>query len=111
MKLKTGLDATQRIHVKDARGLRFCGMGAFVGTGRAQRAHVYTAASFPVGPETYKKIDPERLAGELEVDMCAVNSGRFWMMDEIRVLGKRGRRLPRCPDAVGWRHDRRRDAL
>ncbi len=57
-------------------------MGAFVGTGRAQRAHVYTAASFPVGPETHESIDPERLARELEVDMCAVNSGRFWMMDE-----------------------------
>jgi hypothetical protein len=87
MKLKTGLDSTERIHVKDARGLRFCGMGAFVGTGRAQRAHVYTAASFPVGPETHKKIDPERLAGELEVDMCAVNSGRFWMMDEYEYTG------------------------
>ena len=87
MKLKTGIDVTERIHVKDARGLRFCGMGAFVGTGRAQRAHVYTAASFPVGPETHKKIDPERLAGELDVDMCAVNSGRFWMMDEYEYTG------------------------
>ena len=31
MKLKTGLDPTERVHVKDSRGLRFCGMGAFVG--------------------------------------------------------------------------------
>jgi hypothetical protein len=87
MKLKTGLDATQRIHVEDTRGLRFHGMGAFVGTGRAQRAHVYTAAAIPVDPEAYKKIDPEKLAHELEVDMCAVNSGRFWMMDEIVFTG------------------------
>ena len=34
MKLKTGLDPTERVHVKDSRGLRFCGMGAFVGVGR-----------------------------------------------------------------------------
>ena len=61
-------------------------MGAFVGTGKTQRAHVYTAASIPVDPEAYKKIDPKKLAGELEVDMCAVNSGRFWMMDEIKFF-------------------------
>ena len=70
---------------KNTRGLPFHGMGAFVGTGRTQRAHVYTAASIPVDPEAYKKIDPKKLAVELEVDMCAVNSGRFWMMDETRV--------------------------
>ncbi len=85
MKLKTGLDHTERMHVKDARGARFHGLGAFVGTGRMQRAHVYTAASVPVDPEAYKQIDPERLAKELEVDMCAVNSGRFWMMDEYEL--------------------------
>jgi len=87
MKLKTGLDHTERIHVKDSRGLRFCGMGAFVGTGRAQRAHVYTAAMFPVLPDTHQKINAEKLARELEVDMCAVNSGRFWMMDEYEYTG------------------------
>ena len=87
MKLKTGLDPTSRFGVKDTRGLSFHGMGAFVGTGRTQRAHVYTAAAIPVTPETYKKIDPEKLAQELGVDMCAVNSGRFWMMDELAVTG------------------------
>ena len=55
MKLKTGLDPTERVHVKDSRGLRFCGLGAFVGVGRTQRAHVYTAASFPVTPETHER--------------------------------------------------------
>jgi hypothetical protein len=39
----------------------------------------------PVDPEAYKKIDPKKLAEELEVDMCAVNHGRFWMMDELEV--------------------------
>ena len=86
MKLKTGLDPTERVHVKDSRGAAFCGIGAFVGVGQMQRAHVYTAASFPVDP-SHKQIDPERLARELEVDMCAVNSGRFWMMDEYEYTG------------------------
>ncbi len=87
MKLKTGVDPLTRIHVSDSRGLRFCGLGAFVGVGRSQRAHVYTAATFPVGPDTHTVIDPERLARELEVDMCAVNGGRFWMMDEYSYMG------------------------
>ena len=87
MKLKTGMDPTTRINVKDSRGMRFCGLGAFVGVGRATRAHVYTAAHPPVEPDTHEAIDAERLAGELEVDMCAVNGGRFWMMDEYSYVG------------------------
>ena len=86
MKLKTGVDPTSRMSFKNTRGLPFHGMGAFVGTGKTQRAHVYTAASIPVDPEAYKKIDPKKLAVELEVDMCAVNHGRFWMMDEIEFV-------------------------
>ena len=85
MKLKTG--STRRVHANNTRGAAFHGMGAFVGVGKTQRAHVYTAASLPVGPDDYKKIDAEKLAHELEVDMCAVNSGRFWMMDEIDFAG------------------------
>ena len=81
MKLKTG--PTRRVHANNTRGAAFCGLGAFVGVGKTQRAHVYTAAILPVGPDDYKKIDAEKLAGELEVDKCAVNSGRFWMMDEV----------------------------
>jgi hypothetical protein len=86
MKLKTGVDPTSRMNFKNTRGLPFHGMGAFVGTGKTQRAHVYTAASIPVDPEAYKKIDPKKLAVELGVDMCAVNSGRFWMMDELEFV-------------------------
>ena len=73
MKLKTGVDPTSWVSFKNTRGLPFHGMGAFVGIGKTQRAHVYTAASLPVDPEAYKKIDPKKLAEELEVDMCAVN--------------------------------------
>lgn len=86
MKLKVGVDPTSWVSFTNTRGLAFHGMGAFVGIGKSQRAHVYTAASIPVDPEAYKKIDPKKLAQELEVDMCAVNSGRFWMMDEIKCL-------------------------
>ena len=79
--------ADRRVHANNTRGAAFCGLGAFVGVGKTQRAHVYTAASLPVGPNDHKKIDPERLARELEVDKCAVNSGRFWMMDEVDYAG------------------------
>ncbi len=85
MKLKPG--PTRRVHANNTRGAAFCGLGAFVGIGKTQRAHVYTAATLPVGPDDYKKIDPEKLARELEVDKCAVNSGRFWMMDEVEYAG------------------------
>ena len=83
MKLKIG--PTRRFRATNTRGAAFHGMGAFVGTGKLQRAHVYSAAALPVGPDDYKKIDPVKLARELEVDMCAVNHGRFWMMDELEV--------------------------
>ncbi len=86
MKLKTGLDGLQQVTVDDVRGVPFCGMGAFVGTGKTQRAHVYSA-KLPVDPDAYKKIDAERLAKELEVDMVAVNHGRFWMMDQLTLQG------------------------
>ena len=86
MKLKTGMESLSWMSFNNTRGLPFHGMGAFIGTGKSQRAHVYTAASIPVDPEAYKKIDPKKLAEELEVDMCAVNYGRFWMMDEIKFL-------------------------
>ena len=86
MKIKTSLDPKSKMSFKNTRGLAFHGMGAFVGTGKTQRAHVFTAASIPVDPEAYKKIDPKKLAAELGVDMCAVNHGRFWMMDEIEFV-------------------------
>ena len=72
MKLKIG--PTRRFQAKNTRGAAFHGMGAFVGVGKTQRAHVYSANALPVGPDDYKKIDPKKLAEELEVDMCAVNT-------------------------------------
>ena len=83
MKLKIG--PTRKFRASNTRGAAFHGMGAFVGVGKTQRAHVYSANTLPVGPDDYKKIDPKKLAEELEVDMCVVNHGRFWMMDELEV--------------------------
>ena len=64
---------------------------------------------FPVGPDDYKKIDPKKLAEELEVDMCVVNHGRFWMMDEDRGRRRRHGQLSWCRYELGRRHDRGRD--
>jgi hypothetical protein len=87
MKLRIGMHGNRTI-TKNTRGKAFCGLGAFVGTGATQRAHVYTAANLDeITPESHKKIDPVRLARELEVDMCAVNGGRIWLMDETDVQG------------------------
>jgi hypothetical protein len=87
MKLRFGMHG-QRTFIKNTRGKAFCGLGAFVGLGGTQRAHVYTASSLDeITPESHTKIDPVRLARELEVDMCAVNGGRIWLMDEQDVQG------------------------
>jgi hypothetical protein len=64
MTLKTG--PTRKVHAYNTRGAAFCRLGAFVGIGKFQRAHVYKAASLPVGPDDYKKIDPEQLAVNLK---------------------------------------------
>ena len=88
MKLKTGVDSTSRITPTTPAASAFHGMGAFVGIGQDPAgSRLYGGIDPGRVPEAYKKIDPEKLAGELEVDMCAVNSGRFWMMDELEFAG------------------------
>lgn len=86
MKLKIGAYG-DKVSIKNTRGKRFAGLGAFVGVGKTQRAHVYTLApGETVTADSHKKMDPVRLARQFEVDMCAVNSGRFWTMDEQEML-------------------------
>ena len=60
-------------------------MAALVGTGRNQRAHVYTATlgEGPLVPGSIEKIDAKKLAEELGVVACVLNIGRNWTMDEI----------------------------
>jgi hypothetical protein len=87
MKLRIGMHGDRRV-TKNTRGRPFCGLGAFVGTGPTMRAHVYTAANLDeITLDSHKKMDPVRLAKQFEVDMCAVNGGRFWLMDETDVQG------------------------
>ena len=38
--------------------------------------------------DSHKKMDPVRLAKQFEVDMCFVNSGRYWLMDEQEIAGR-----------------------
>ena len=88
MKLRIGLHG-ERIVAKNTRGRAFCGLGAFVGKGPTMRAHVYTAANLDeITLDSHKKMDPVRLAKQFEVDMCAVNGGRYWLMDETGHPGR-----------------------
>jgi hypothetical protein len=77
--------AGERRHVTDTRGLAFGGMAALLGTGRNQRAHVYTATlgEGTLVPGSIEKIDAKKLAGEIGAVACVLNTGRNWTMDEI----------------------------
>ena len=87
MKLRIALHGERRV-AKNTRGRAFCGLGAFVGKGPTLRAHVYTAANLDeITLDSHKKMDPVRLAKQFEVDMCFVNSGRYWLMDEQEFQG------------------------
>ena len=88
MKLRIGLHGDRRI-AKNTRGRPFCGLGAFVGTGPTTRAHVYTAANLDeITLDSHKQMDAVRLAKQFEVDMCTVNGGRYWLMDETGYPGR-----------------------
>ena len=58
MKLKTGRGSHEWVSCNNTRGAAFHGMGAFVGTGKAQRAHVYTAHPCPSARTTTKRSTP-----------------------------------------------------
>ncbi len=77
--------AGERRHIYNTRGLAFGGMAALVGTGRNQRAHVYTATlgEGELVPGSIEKIDAKKLAEEIGAVACVLNIGRNWMMDEI----------------------------
>ena len=88
MKLKPGPNVCNRIHVKNHRDTPFCGCAVIIGTGRNARSHMHaTTGISTVTPETPDMIDTGKLARELGVDMCAVNRGRIWTVDELEVQG------------------------
>ena len=62
VKLNIGTVGPRR-HVKNTRGMPFGGAAVIVGTGRNQRAHVYTATTAGVlVPGSIEKIDVKELA-------------------------------------------------
>jgi hypothetical protein len=76
----------ERRHVTNTRGMEFGGAAVMVGTGRNERAHVYTATSCGnLVPGSIEKIDAKKQAAELGVGVTAFmgNVGRYWTMDEI----------------------------
>jgi hypothetical protein len=76
----------ERIRVNNTRGVAFGGAAVFVGTGRNERAHVYTATSAgTLVPGSIEKIDVKKQAADLGAGVTAFmgNVGRFWTMDEI----------------------------
>lgn len=80
---KPGPNVYNRINVKNARGLLMCGAAVIIGKGRNARSHIHSTTGVSIAtPETPDKIDPVKLARELEVDMVAVNRGRIWTFDE-----------------------------
>jgi hypothetical protein len=85
--VKINIDTTgKRRHVKNTRGMPFGGAAVIVGTGRNERAHVYTATSCAdLAPGSIEKIDVKQLAPTLGSNVKAVipNAGRHWTMDEI----------------------------
>lgn len=88
MKLKPGPNMCNRIHVKNHRGMPFGGCAVIIGTGRNARAHMHaTTGISTISPETMAKIDTEKLARELGADMCAVNRGRIWTIDDLEFQG------------------------
>lgn len=78
----------ERIHVTETRGMAFGGAAVIVGTGRNERAHVYTATSAgTLVPGSIEKIDGKKMAAELGSGVTAfiLNVGRNWTMDEIEM--------------------------
>jgi hypothetical protein len=87
--VKINIETTgERRHVKNTRGMPFGGAAVIVGTGRNERAHVYTATSCAdLAPGSIEKIDVKALAPTFGTNVKAVipNAGRNWTFDEVGV--------------------------
>ena len=88
MNFKPGFNVYNRVIVKNYRDTLMCGAAVIVGKGRNARSHMHSTTGISLAtPETPDKIDPEKLAKELGVDMVAVNRGRIWTIDEMHYQG------------------------
>jgi hypothetical protein len=103
VKLNIGTKGDRRV-VKNTRGMAFGGAAVIVGTGRHERAHIYTATSCAdLVPGSIEKIDAKKQAADLGagVTMFIPNVGRYWTMDEIGVYVDEVNAHVAAPYAVG----------
>lgn len=87
VKLNIGTTGERR-QVKNTRGMPFGGAAVIVGTGRNERAHVYTATSCAdLAPGSIEKIDMKALAPTFGSNVKGIvpNAGRNWTFDEMGV--------------------------
>ena len=87
VKINIGTTGERRT-VKNTRGMPFGGAAVIVGTGRNERAHVYTATGCSdLVPGSIEKIDVKALAPKFGSNVKAVvpNAGRYWTMYEITL--------------------------
>lgn len=88
MALRPGPNPCNRIRVKGTRDQLFAGCAVIIGTGRNARSHMHATTGISIATDkTPDMIDTARLARELGADMCAVNRGRIWTIDEAEFLG------------------------
>ena len=74
MKLKTG--PTRRVHANNTRGAAFCGLGAFVGVGKTQRATYTRPPHFPsVRTTTRRSIRKNSLASSRSTSARSTAAG------------------------------------
>ncbi len=87
--VKLNINTTgERRHVKNTRGMPFGGAAVIVGTGRNERAHVYTATSCAdLAPGSIERIDMKALAPTFGSNVKGIvpNAGRHWTFDEMGV--------------------------
>ena len=92
VKLNIGTSGARK-HIMNTRGMAFGGAAVLVGTGRNERAHVYTATTCGnLVPGSIERIDGKKQAAELGAGVTGFvpNAGRYWTMDEIDIhLGEK----------------------
>lgn len=97
----SGPNPYHHLRVKDQRGQAVLGIGVIVGVGPHARAQFFnTVGLTEVTPDTWRQIDTEALARELEVDRVAVNIGRYWTVDDVWIMA--GYRRSFCGVEMAW---------
>ena len=84
----SGPNSYNHLRVAGQRGKPTVGIAVFLGVGPLARVQFYnTTGLTECTSNTWRKIDTETLARELEVDRVATNGGRYWTIDEYWAVG------------------------